>query len=223
MSEVYMTAGQHFVEMQNSFRRVLCPILFTFFFSLFVAYPLTSFFADFSGVTVHTLSPYETFETVILLAVFLGILFSIPLLTYALYDFFGSFSNIRLSVYIGFGYLLSLLGVGFGSTYLAYFLLMMLQQYSIGSVTWGLYSVLKFMIYMGVATALVMQILILIPTLNRFKLVNVSFFKKRRKYVILSIFVLSAFLTPPDVLSQVVISIPFYICFEGGILLTKIL
>jgi sec-independent protein translocase protein TatC len=42
-------------------------------------------------------------------------------------------------------------------------------------------------------------------------------------YVILGIFILAAFLTPPDAVSQSFMAIPMYLLYEGGIIMSRIL
>lgn len=44
----------------------------------------------------------------------------------------------------------------------------------------------------------------------------------KRKYVILAIFILAAILTPPDVVSQVMLGVPMIALYEVGILVSKL-
>ena len=46
---------------------------------------------------------------------------------------------------------------------------------------------------------------------------------KHRGYVIIGIFVLAAFLTPPDMISQIIMAVPMYLLYEGGVLLARVL
>ena len=57
------------------------------------------------------------------------------------------------------------------------------------------------------------------PILCIFK---VEFFTKYRKYMVLIIFIVAAILTPPDVVSQVLLAIPMLLLYEIGVLLSKI-
>ena len=52
-------------------------------------------------------------------------------------------------------------------------------------------------------------------------LVKVESLKKNRGYVLLGIFVVAAFLTPPDAISQSFMAVPMYILYELGILLAQ--
>jgi sec-independent protein translocase protein TatC len=54
-------------------------------------------------------------------------------------------------------------------------------------------------------------------------MVRVETMTKNRGYVILGIFVVAAFLTPPDALSQTAMAVPMVILYEVGIVLSRIL
>ena len=54
-------------------------------------------------------------------------------------------------------------------------------------------------------------------------LVSVDKLRKNRGYVLLGIFVVAAFLTPPDAISQTFMAVPMYVLYELGILLAVFL
>jgi sec-independent protein translocase protein TatC len=54
-------------------------------------------------------------------------------------------------------------------------------------------------------------------------IVRVETMTKNRGYVILGIFVIAAFLTPPDALSQTAMAIPMWLLYEIGIVMSKLL
>lgn len=54
-------------------------------------------------------------------------------------------------------------------------------------------------------------------------LVSIEKLKQHRGYVLIGIFILAAFLTPPDVISQCSLAIPMYLLYEGGILMARLL
>jgi sec-independent protein translocase protein TatC len=54
-------------------------------------------------------------------------------------------------------------------------------------------------------------------------LVKIEQLTTNRGYVILGIFIIAAFLTPPDAVSQCFMAIPMYILYEGGILMARVL
>jgi sec-independent protein translocase protein TatC len=58
--------------------------------------------------------------------------------------------------------------------------------------------------------------------LSRMGLVTADFLKQKRRYAILLIFIIAAFLTPPDVISQFLMAIPLLVLYEFSILIAKI-
>jgi sec-independent protein translocase protein TatC len=54
-------------------------------------------------------------------------------------------------------------------------------------------------------------------------LVKLETMQKNRGYVVLGIFIVAAFLTPPDALSQCFMAVPMYVLYEGGIIMSRIL
>jgi sec-independent protein translocase protein TatC len=57
--------------------------------------------------------------------------------------------------------------------------------------------------------------------LTKIGLINVSFLVKYRKHAIVAILILAAIITPPDITSQIIVSIPIIILYEIGILVSK--
>lgn len=71
------------------------------------------------------------------------------------------------------------------------------------------------------AFGLCFQLPVLLTLLGRAGFVSAEFLAKNRKYAILFSFIIGAFLTPPDVVSQVVLALPIMGLYELSILLIK--
>jgi len=52
--------------------------------------------------------------------------------------------------------------------------------------------------------------------------VTADFLKQKRRYAILLIFIIAAVLTPPDVISQFMLALPFMVLYEVSILVAKV-
>ncbi|WP_325224840.1 twin-arginine translocase subunit TatC [Schnuerera sp.] len=76
----------------------------------------------------------------------------------------------------------------------------------------------KFLMIFGV----VFQLPLLFLILGILNVVNASLLSKSRKYAIIAIAVIAAIITPPDVISQLMIIVPLWILFEIGILLVRV-
>lgn len=58
--------------------------------------------------------------------------------------------------------------------------------------------------------------------LSRMGVVTADFLKEKRRYAILLIFIIAAFLTPPDVISQFMMALPLMALYEISILIAKV-
>ena len=57
--------------------------------------------------------------------------------------------------------------------------------------------------------------------LTKVGVLDPEFLIKYRKHAIVGILILSAIITPPDIISQVIVAIPIFILYEIGILIAK--
>ena len=71
------------------------------------------------------------------------------------------------------------------------------------------------------AAGLVFQLPLLIRLLASIGIVSSAWLRKNRKIAIIVILALSALITPPDIISQLLIFVPFYILYEYGISIAK--
>ena len=67
------------------------------------------------------------------------------------------------------------------------------------------------------ATGLLFELPIIIYFLAKLGLVTAEFLRKYRKYAIVIILVVAAIVTPPDVISQIIVSIPILLIYEASI------
>ena len=67
------------------------------------------------------------------------------------------------------------------------------------------------------ATGLLFELPIIIYFLAKFGLVTAEFLRTYRKYAIIIILIVAAIVTPPDVISQVIVSIPILLIYEVSI------
>ena len=72
------------------------------------------------------------------------------------------------------------------------------------------------------ANGIVFELPILIYFLTKMGLVNDKFLKQNRKYALVLILLLAAIITPPDIISQIIVAIPLLILYEFSIYVAKI-
>ena len=81
---------------------------------------------------------------------------------------------------------------------------------------------LSFSIKFLLAFGIVFEFPVVLVLLARIGVVNAKMLAKQRKYAILLIFIFAAILTPPDIISQVIVALPMIGLYELSILLSKI-
>lgn len=71
--------------------------------------------------------------------------------------------------------------------------------------------------------SIVFELPVIIYFLTKIGLVSSSFLKKYRKHALVLVLLVSAIITPPDVASQIIVSIPILILYEIGIVIAKLI
>lgn len=81
---------------------------------------------------------------------------------------------------------------------------------------------LSFSAKMLIAFGLIFELPLVLTFLARLGIVSVDFLKKNRKYAILLAFILGAILTPPDVITQILMAVPLIALYEISIVGARI-
>jgi len=74
---------------------------------------------------------------------------------------------------------------------------------------------------LALAFGIAFQVPLVVFFLGRLGLVDIRSLKTMRKYVLIGFLVLSAMMTPPDVITQVALCLPMYVLYELGILMLR--
>ncbi len=162
------------------------------------------------------------------LSFLVGLIVSMPYILYQIWSFIRPALNIKevkaMRGFVFYTTFLFLLGVSFGYFILSPISINFLSSYKLSSMVKNeinIQSVISFMSLLAFGTGLIFELPILIYFLARIGIVSSSFLKKYRKHAFLIILIVSGILTPPDVVSQIVLTIPLYSLFELGILIAS--
>lgn len=80
---------------------------------------------------------------------------------------------------------------------------------------------LNFILALYISFGLAFQVPIVTFLLLKLGITTPESLKKHRPYIIVGAFIVGMILTPPDVISQIMLAIPLLLLFEGGLLLAK--
>ena len=72
------------------------------------------------------------------------------------------------------------------------------------------------------SSGLIFELPILMYFLTKIGIVTPQFLKTNRKFAIVVVLILSAVITPPDIASQVIVTIPILILYEVSIFISKV-
>ena len=174
------------------------------------------------------IAPSELLMSYVKIAIVGGLVISSPFILVQLWLFISPGLQLREKKYIIVslftGGMFFILGVIFSyfvvlPTMIVFFIGFQIEEIQ-PMITFSNY--LQFVINTLLSFGVIFELPIVMVLLNRFGLVKVSFLKKNRKLFILVIFVMAAILTPPDVVSQILLGIPMLALFEIGIILSSI-
>ena len=116
------------------------------------------------------------------------------------------------------------LGILFGYFFLVPFSMNFLANFSLSPTIqniWTIKSYINTILPLVLGTGLAFQMPLVLYFLARIGIVSSRILKSSRKYAIVVILIVAAIITPPDVISQVVVTIPLWALYEISILLTK--
>ena len=180
-------------------------------------------------VGLQTLTPADGFMTYSTIALIAGVIISSPWIFYQLWMFVaaGLYPKEKRYVYaaVPFSAALFIAGTLFfifvvSPIMLKFFVTFNKDFLGITS-NFTFQSYISFITTMSLIFGLSFQMPIVIFILNKAGLVSLELLRKSRKYVVLVIVIVAAVITPsPDAFSQILLSIPLYILFEVGILLS---
>jgi len=120
--------------------------------------------------------------------------------------------------------LLFFLGILFGYYIVAPLSIQFFGSYQMSSKIENIFTVNSYMSTI-LSTVFYCGLFFLLPVvtylLTKIGLFDSAFLKKYRKHAIVIILILAAIITPPDVISQIIVSIPILILYEIGIVVSK--
>lgn len=158
-----------------------------------------------------------------------GFIISFP---YVLYEFWrfispGMYTNERNTArgFIFISSVLFFLGVLFGYYLVTPLSINFLGKYQVSDVVLNEFDIGSYISLVRssvIACGLIFELPIIIYFLTKIGLVTPEFLRKYRKFALVIVLILSAIITPPDILSQIIVAIPVLVLYEISIIIAKI-
>ena len=173
---------------------------------------------------LHSFSMSGQFSTHIMTSLFAGLVVAFPYVFWEIWRFvkpalYSKETSITRGV-VFFTSILFSVGVLFGYYLVAPLSVNFLGSYEVSSQvsnTIGLSSFVSTITTISFANGLIFELPMLVYFLTKIGLLTPEFMKKYRKHAIVLTLILSAIITPPDVTSQILVSLPLIILYEISI------
>lgn len=229
------TLISHLLELRDRLLRAFLAVLAVFlpcaYFSndifTFAARPLIDKLPK--GASLIATSVTSTFTTPFKLAFFVALFVAIPYVLFQVWSFVAP-GLYRHEKRFAVPLLLSSIILFYSGVIFAYFVVFpVMFEFFAATTPQGVTMMTDINQYMdfaltmffcfGIAFEVPIAVVLLVLT----GMVSVEKLTTIRGYVLIGIFVIAAFLTPPDAISQTIMAVPMYLLYEGGIIMARVM
>ena len=229
------TLMSHLLELRNRLMKAMLGLLIAFvpcalyaneLFTL-IAQPLidklpkgTALIA--TGVVAPFMTPFKV-------AFYVALFLAMPVVLYQIWAFVAP-GLYRREKRFAVPLLVSSVVLFYSGVVFAYFIVFpVMFSYLVGTAPAGvsympdIAAYLDFILTMFFAFGVAFEVPVAVVLLVLTGLVKVESLGNNRGYVVIGIFVVAAVLTPPDAISQVIMAIPMWLLYEGGLVMARIM
>lgn len=180
------------------------------------------------GITIYTRQLGEQFVIHLKTSFWLGLIVAFPYVFYEFWKFIspGLYEKERKAargvVFVCSSLFLS--GVLFGYFVISPFAVTFLSSYSVSpevANTFTLSSLVDYMTMFTLPTGIIFQLPVVMYFLAKVGIITSEFLKQYRRHSIVIILIAASIITPPDVITQILISTPLYLLYELSIIVVK--
>tara|TARA_R110001583_G_scaffold1775_1_gene13607 strand:- start:1084 stop:1911 length:828 start_codon:yes stop_codon:yes gene_type:complete len=179
--------------------------------------------------TFQSLAMAEQFSVHIWTSITVGFIIAFPFIIWEFWKFIspGLYEKERkgAAIFIIISSFLFFIGVLFGYYLVTPLSVNFLGNYSVSeiverNITIGSY--ISLVRSSSLASGLIFELPIVMFFLTKMGLVTPDFLKKYRKHALVVVLILAAIITPPDIISQIIVGIPIMVLYEVSIIISKV-
>ncbi|WP_246946084.1 twin-arginine translocase subunit TatC [Bacillus pinisoli] len=226
-----MSVYDHIGELRKRLIIVVVFFLFAMVGSFFLAEPLIVYLQhadEAKELTMNAFRLTDPIKVYMEFAFIIAFIMTFPISLYQLWAFispglYEKERKVTLS-YIPISLLLFLTGISFSYfvlfPFVVDFMTRLSERLHIEQVI-GINEYFDFLIQLTIPFGLLFQLPVVIMFLTRLGIVTPDFLTKVRKYAYFVLLVIGAFITPPELISHLMVTIPLFILYEISILISR--
>ncbi|MFD1929611.1 twin-arginine translocase subunit TatC [Sporosarcina siberiensis] len=177
---------------------------------------------------LHSFAILDPIMIYLKVIIFISIVFISPVIMYQLWSFVSpglhEIERRATRNYIPFTFLLFVAGIAFSYFVLLPYVMKFMMNLSgeLGiTMTIGINDYFTFLFQIMIPFGIVFQLPVVMLFLTRLGIVNPTTLVKIRKYAYFVLFVIAAFITPPDIVSHLFVTVPLFLLYEVSIFISR--
>ncbi|CAM3296504.1 twin-arginine translocase subunit TatC [Filibacter tadaridae] len=231
MIEKNLTVIEHIDEIRKRLMIIVVFFVVAVVGSFFLAKPLIQFLqydGEARNITLNAFNVLDPIMIYVKVIVFIAFIIISPVLMYQLWAFIspGLHETERKATrnYIPFTFLLFVGGIAFSYFVLLPYVLKFMMNLSSEldiTQTIGIDEYFSFLFQILIPFGFIFQLPIVLLFLTRLGILNPKTLVKVRKYAYFVLFVIAAFITPPDLFSHLFVTVPLFALYELSIFISR--
>lgn len=232
MTEKDMTLVEHIGELRKRLTIIVVFFLLAVIASFFLAEPLIQylqFTEEAENLTLNAFKITDPLKIYMQVIMILALFITSPVIMYHFWAFIspGLHDKERRATlsYIPFSLILFVGGIAFSYLvlfpYVIGFMLNISDNLSIQE-TIGINEYFQFLFQITLPFGFIFQLPVLMLFLTRLGIITPMLMTKYRKYAYFILVIIAAFITPPDIISHLIVTLPLILLYEFSIIIAKI-
>ncbi|MEI5909472.1 twin-arginine translocase subunit TatC [Bacillus spongiae] len=232
MSQNQMTVYEHIDELRKRLLIVVVFLLFAIVISFFLAEPLIRFLQNADEAKELTMNAFrltDPLKIYVQVILFLSLLMTLPVILYQVWSFvspglYEKEKRVTLS-YIPIVMLLFVGGLSFSYFILFPFVVDFMLNLSTNleiEQEIGINEYFEFLFQMTIPFGFLFQLPVIMLFLTRLGIITPMLMSKMRVYAYFILFIIAAMITPPDLMSHLLVTVPLFILYEISLWICKI-
>lgn len=221
----------HLEALRETILKCLLVLGLVFPFMLFAAPKvlewLTEIIISDSNISLNYFSPAEVFLIQIKTAAVLDLVVCFPYIAKKIWDFIlpALYENERkfIKTTVLTSSFLFVLGVLFCIFFILPLIIKFGMSFSSSNIkaVFGISNIINLSLWMSISFGLMFQLPLITYSLIKSDIIPYDSISDKRSYVIVGILIIAGILTPPDVVSQILLALPTYMLFEIGLFFAR--